>query len=207
LLIDELGVRPTTRLCFEQVWWLAGVIRIHQQTAKPTGGVVPQQNTESAMSSAAAQYISGKLNDGPDNAAGKQALLQRGLKRIDAQLAEEEECFAKAAVRRQNFLTTSLEKFHLVGPVLLLSRCPIPLYICSVVINLRVWFSIFTHSVPSFRTSMILYPVYIVVSVLSGVVWGTRGGSMEMRDEHLRRIGQLKAERDLLMDKVLADAL
>jgi hypothetical protein len=76
-----------------------------------------------------------------------------------------------------------------------------------VVLNLRVWLSVFSYSVPSFRTSMILYPLYIVVSVLSGVVWGTRGGSMEMRDEHLRRIGQVKAERDLLMDKVLADAL
>jgi hypothetical protein len=159
------------------------------------------------MSSAAAQYISGKLNDGPDNEAGKQALLQRGLKRIDAQLAEEEERFAQAAVERQNFVTTSLEKYNLVGPVLLLSRCPMPLHFCAVVLNLLFWMSIFSPSLPSFRTVMILYPLYVVVTVLSVLVLGTRDGNLQMRDRYVGRIRQLKAERELLMDKVLADAL
>jgi hypothetical protein len=177
-----------------------------QETAKPTGRV-PQQNTESAMSSAGAQYISRNLIDGPNNEAGKQALLQRGLKRVDAQLAEEEECFAQAAVKRQTFLTTALEKYNLVGPMLLLSRCPTPLYLCTVALHLVLWLPFFDRSAMSFGTIMLLYPLYIILSFLCALVMGTRAGNLQMRDRHLRRIRQLKAERELLMDKVLADAL
>lgn len=141
-----------------------------------------------------------------DTKDAERVLFKRGLKRIDAQLADEEERFNHEATQRQHRVMDWLQTYILVGPVLLLYHCPNVLFFFAVALNIMV-FAVVPFMHVTFIQTWSLRLLCLVVSLLSAVISGAKAGNVAVRERHQHRIRDLKAERERLMDKVLDDTL
>jgi hypothetical protein len=144
-----------------------------------------------------------------DFANAERPFLKRALKRIDAQLADEESRFSHEAVQRQHRFLFWLHTHILVGPVMVLYRCPNVLFACAMALNGAVFLAIplSHHGALSHAQTIGLWMLCAAVTLLSAIVSGAKAGNSSVRIRHQQRINCLKAEREKLMDKVLDETL